>query len=150
VKDLIRGDFNAVGNGGAMIIVPSLETVDGDEDKDSPADVTPIIKAKIVKSRKLPHHDMSNILPTGKRIRKCQANTDEHDVGIAGSKAQHKTQHKKEKKDTRDKELDKAARQNEVMVKFIFKTFSFDFFVAEAKSCRASGWARKGATSKDG
>ena len=54
MKDLIRGDLNAVGNGGAMIIVPSLETVDGDEDEDSPADVTPIIKAKIVKSRKLP------------------------------------------------------------------------------------------------
>ena len=139
MKDLIRGDV--VGNADARIIYPSLETVDGDEDEDPPADVTPIIKAKIVKSRKLPQHDMSNILPTGKRTRRCPtANTDEHDVGITGSKS--KAQPKKERKDTKDKELEKAAWQNEVMVKFIFKTFIFDFFVAEAKSCRASGWAR--------
>jgi len=149
VKDLIRGDFGVAGNSDASIIVPSLETVDGDEDKESPADITPIIKqAKTVKTRKLPQHDMSNILPTGKRIRKCPAvNNDADDVGIAGSKS--KLLPKKEKKDTKDKELEKAARQNEVMVNLIFCPFIFDYFVAEAKSCRASGWARKDAAPKD-
>jgi len=117
VKDLIRGDVDVVGNANARIIVPSSETVDGDGDDDSP---TPIVKkGKILKARKLPQHDMSNILPTGKRIRKCPAaNTDEHDVGVAEKKS--KAQPKKEKKDTKDKELEKATRKNEVMVKYIF------------------------------
>lgn len=66
--------------------------------------------------RKLPEHDLSNIMPTGKRRRKSMTTNEPLLVAPVAPKPRGLP---KEKKSAKDKELEKSDRKQEIMVYLI-------------------------------
>jgi len=110
LQDLIRGNVEKSVED-AAIVVPVMEN---EHVEDRPQ----MLKAKPrLLSRKLPEHNLSNIMPTGKRRRKSLTTSEPVLVAPVAPKTRGLA---KEKKSAKDKELEKSDRKQEIMVCLIF------------------------------
>lgn len=116
-QDLIRGNVETSVED-AAIVAPVKEDQHVDD-----RSKTKQTKARSA-IRKLPEHDLSNIMPTGKRLRK--SSTTIEPVIAAPVELKPRRGLSKEKKSVKDKELEKSDRKQEIMVsiKFISPLFA--------------------------
>jgi len=142
LQDLIRGNVEASVEDAAIVAPIKEDQLDEGRPK-----VTQT-KARS-SSRKLPEHDLSNIMPTGKRLRKSLTTIEPVIAAPVGPKPKGLP---KEKKSTKDKELEKADRKQEIMVTIMFFFLLFavnrNVYYSEANNRHAARWVGKGKTTK--
>ena len=110
LQDLIRGNVTTSVEDAAIVAPVKEDQLDEDRPKT-------IQTKERSASRKLPEHDLSNIMPTGKRLRKSLTTIEPVIAAPVRPKPRGLS---KEKKSAKDKELEKADRKHEIMVSIIF------------------------------
>jgi hypothetical protein len=120
-QDLIRGNVEKSVED-AAIVAPVMENEHVEDrvmENEHVEDQAQTIRVKKTRplSRKLPEHDLGNIMPTGKRLRKPLATIEPVLVAPVAPKTRGLA---KEKKSAKDKELEKSDRKQEIMVCLIF------------------------------